>query len=213
MTQKKSAADKFTRLFDDNWRERKSTLRTKLAGSRTYDPSYSWDARSDNPEHFSRLESKLMPLQTVRPIVLSGNAVVPLEESTGMEVLNVKQPSSTLSYIPLTQEQKDVGMTKDLSGTIPMCSDAAAKGKYVVLEEPLGFKNMDMRSAQFKSLDMPACLIEAGPQCDKKVNYFVCCLDRNKPFSPHPLYIPSFPSIVLVVDSCSKKGNSGVRKT
>ena len=180
MSQKKSSADKFTGLFDDNWKEKKSTVRTKFAGARTYDPSYSWDARSDNPEHFSRLESKLMPLQTVRPIVLSHNAVVPLEESTGMEVLNVKQPSSTLSYIPLTQEQRDVGMTKDLTGTIPMCVEAVSKGKHVVLKEPLGFKNMDMRPAEFKSFEMPSCLIEAGPQCDKKVNlFFMCSLEYS----------------------------------
>lgn len=36
------AADKITSLFDNDWKTRTSTLRTKGFDTRTYDRSYSW---------------------------------------------------------------------------------------------------------------------------------------------------------------------------
>lgn len=165
----KSTADKFTSLFDNDWNKSKSTLRTKFEGSRKYDPVYSWEGRRDDPKEFTRMEATIMPLQSTRPIVLSGNAVVGLEESTGMEVLNSRLDIKTPPHLPLTQEQRDVGMSKDLSGKIPMVTDATRQGKFVVLDEPLGYKNQDMRPAVFKTIETPKCLLEAGPQCDKKL--------------------------------------------
>ena len=41
-------ADKFTLLFDKDWRNTKSRIRTKVDDDRSYDISNSWDARSDN---------------------------------------------------------------------------------------------------------------------------------------------------------------------
>lgn len=113
-----------------------------------------------------------MPNQPVRPIVMSGNAVICLEDAHGLEVLNVSQNPKTAAFIPLTQEQRDVGMKTNLKGEVPMCMEAATRGNVVVLEEPLGFKNNMVRAANFKEISVPKCLIEAGPQCDQKVNLF-----------------------------------------
>lgn len=110
-----------------------------------------------------------MPVQATRPITLSNNSVIQLEEPTGMEVLNVDKTGQKFSFIPLTVEQMDVGMKHDLTGSIPMQTEAVRANKVVVLVEPLGYKNMDIRPASFKQIEIPKCLEDAGEQCDKKL--------------------------------------------
>lgn len=68
-------AEVFSTMFDGDWIRNKSTMRTKLDDERSYDTTYSWEARSDNPKEFSRLQATDMPVQNTKPITLSGNQV------------------------------------------------------------------------------------------------------------------------------------------
>jgi hypothetical protein len=169
----KTHAERFTSLIDNNWKTEKSKIRMKLANTTTYDPTYSWEAKFDNPKEFTKLEVTTMPFQPSQPIVLSQGAVVTLETNLGMAVFNGTKISKSRSKIPLTQDQKDVGMKDDLSGNVPMCSQATENKKTIILSEPIGFKNMNLHSASFKEMEVPKVLLDAGPQCDKKVNYVI----------------------------------------
>lgn len=170
MSGKLTKAQKITALFDNDYSNTRSSVRTKLAVNQTYDPTTSWEGRVDNPKNFSKLKATHMPTQPIRPIILSGAAVVPLHESHGLEILNVNQRPESLCPIPLTFEQRDVGMKVTLKGEIPMCNEAKQANKSIVITENLGFKNMEVRSASFQQVDIPQALLEAGPQCDKKVS-------------------------------------------
>jgi hypothetical protein len=181
-TRKTTSEHRITELFDNNWRHTRSTVRTKETDIRPYDPSHSWEARHENPKTFSKLEATYVTVQPTNPIVLSGTSVVPLDHKITMDVLNVKQPGRELAKIPLTQEQRDVFMESTLKGVVPMLSEAANNNKVIVMKEPLGYKNMDVRPASFKQIDVPKALLEAGPQCDKKVTTDnnacnACCIE------------------------------------
>jgi len=162
-------ADKFTLLFDKDWRNTKSRIRTKVDDDRSYDISNSWDARSDNPQSFSRLEAVNLPVQYTKPVTLLGSAVVELEPRTGLDVLNCHQEHKTLSTLPLTREQLDVGMKPDLKGHVPMVQKAKEENGIILLESLPTFKNMDMAGPQFRKVDIPQYMIEAGPQCDQRL--------------------------------------------
>jgi len=168
MTSKKAVPDKFSGLFDNDWVNHKSTLRTKLNDDRSYDTTYSWDAKADNPQSFSRLQATDMPVQTTKPITLSGKQVILLEKSGNPEIFSSSDIPKD-SRIPLTQVQRDLGMNLDLSGKIPFVEEAYKAGKEVVLVAPQGFKNNIATPAVFTIIDKPASLRAAGPQCDQKL--------------------------------------------
>ncbi|KAJ1432933.1 hypothetical protein B484DRAFT_447515 [Ochromonadaceae sp. CCMP2298] len=170
MTSKKpSKADKFTDLFDNNWKNNVSTIRHRTEDVRQYDPSYSWDARSDNPQSFSRLQATYLPSQPVKPITLSGAAVILLEETSGFNAINVKQPAKEMSKIPLSQEQKDLGMDVDLSGNIPFVTQTRQAGRITLVNGKQCFKNQGLAPPQLVQGDIPDYLTAAGPNCDRKL--------------------------------------------
>lgn len=162
-------ADKFTLLFDKDWRQTKSRIRTKADDDRSYDISRSWDALSDNPQSFSRLEAINLPIQPTKPVTLLGSAIVELEPKTGLDVLNCFQEKKTLSTIPLTREQLDVGMKPDLKGQVPMMQQAKDENAIILLESLPTFQNMNMSGPQFKKVEIPQYMIEAGPNCDQRL--------------------------------------------
>jgi hypothetical protein len=164
-----SKADKFQQLFDNDWRLNKSAVRHRTEDARQYDPSYSWDARSDNPQSFSRLQATYLPNQPVKPMTLSGAAVVLLEETNGFNAINVKQPARELSKIPLTSDQRDIGMDNDLSGNIPFVSQTASAGRVTLVGEQQTFKNHGLAPAMLIQGDIPSYMKEAGPNCDQRL--------------------------------------------
>mmetsp|Transcript_7849 Transcript_7849/g.13001 ORF Transcript_7849/g.13001 Transcript_7849/m.13001 type:complete len:375 (+) Transcript_7849:131-1255(+) len=168
-TKRSSKAEKFSSLFDNNWRENKSTIRHRTEDLRQYDPSYSWDARSDNPKSFSRLQATYLPYQAVKPMTLSGPAVVLLEDTNGFNAINVKQPDKEISKIPLTTEQRDIGMNENLSGDIPFVADTISHGKVSLVKAPQTFKNQGLAPPVLTSDDVPEFLSQAGPNCDQKL--------------------------------------------
>lgn len=161
-------AEKFSTLFDSNWIGNKSTMRTKFDEERSYDTMYSWEARSDNPKEFSRLQATDMPVQNTKPITMSGRQVILLDKGPGPEFLS-SSSGVQVSDLPLTQQQKDIGMSNDLSGNIPLVEEARRTGKAVVLLEKAGYKNMDAQPALFGLEEYPAALLAAGPSCDRKL--------------------------------------------
>eukprot|EP01031_Cornospumella_fuschlensis_P040841 gene40841-49813_t len=142
MTKKLSNADKFASLFDQDWAHTKSRIRGKVDSSqRAYDMTNSWDARSDDPTSFSRLEQTNVPFQPSAPIVLSGTAVVKLERNEGFNALNVKQPAETVAVVPLTIEQQDVRMREDYSSKIPILEHARSQNKVLLVDRPNTYEN------------------------------------------------------------------------
>jgi hypothetical protein len=85
----KSKPDKFTAHFDGEWKTQRSKIRDVRTERFNYSPMYSWEARSDDPREFSKLNADQLPSQPCRPCTLSGNRVIELEPSEAMEVLNV----------------------------------------------------------------------------------------------------------------------------
>jgi hypothetical protein len=162
-------ADKFAELFDKDWKSAKSTIRVRSDNMKTYDPTYSWDAKVDDPKTFSRLQATYVTSQPVKPIVLSGAAVVLLENTNGFNSINVKQPSSELSKIPLTIPQRDTGMKVDLSGTIPILNDAKKLNAAVIMTETPGFNRHMMQAPTLQIAEPPKFMEAAGSQCDKKL--------------------------------------------
>ena len=161
-----NAADKFSELFDKDWKKMRSTLRARTADDRSYDPSYSWDGKSDDPISFSRMQATEMPVQPTRPVTLSGGAVIQLDHTPGA-FLNPTLPGKTQSQIPLTCDQRDLKMTGDLSGKIPLCRDAFSSNKVVVVDERPKFSNMEMQPPSFRAEPLPEYIIAAGPQADQ----------------------------------------------
>lgn len=160
-----SKADKFSDLFDQDWKTSKSTLREQEERTRTYDVLYSWDARSDNPEPNSRLSQTLVPQQTCKPIVLSGTAVINLESTTGFDAINVKPGQNLSGTVPLNQDQKDLNMKRDFSGSIPDLD--ATNGKSALMFEQKSFKNYTVKKPEVILVDKPSYMESAGPQCDQ----------------------------------------------
>jgi len=167
MKSKTSKADQFSEFFDNDWKKNKSSIRTRHDNARQYDVSYSWDAKSDNPNSFSRLQATYLPYQPVNPLTLSGSAVVLLEETTGFSAINVKQPNKVQSTIPLTADQRDLGMMTDLTAEIPFVNEAKGKGKVVLVDVNQSFKNHSVVPPVLVQGELPAYMTAAGPQCDQ----------------------------------------------
>jgi hypothetical protein len=178
-----STADKFTELFDNDWkRNTRSAIRTRCEDSRSYDPSYSWEAKGDDPREFSKLDNGAMPLQHSRPITLSGAAVIPMDRISGFEVLNVfdnKNPQPHTCAVPLTQDQTDLGMASDFSCQIQRVDDALSRNGILVVEENPCYKNMSMQPTIFKEVTQPSFMVDAGPQCDKRKQLIYSFLNSN----------------------------------
>lgn len=160
-----SQADKFSDLFDQDWKTAKSTLREHDERTKTYDVLYSWDARSDNPEPDSRLSQTLVPQQTCKPIVLSGKAVITLENTAGFDAINVKAGDKPRGVVPLTQDQSDLNMHSDLSGSIPTLDNS--DGKVALMRESKSFNNYTVRKPEVMLVEKPSYLENAGSQCDQ----------------------------------------------
>ncbi len=143
----------------------RSTLRVQTADDRSYDISYSWDARSDNPVSFSRMQATDVPVQPAKPICLSGAQIVPLEPQSG-QFLNPTIPPTQRAQIPLNTTQCDVGMQPDLSGNIPLKNQALTEGKTVCIQKRETFANMGMRGPEFALETRPEYMDRAGSQAD-----------------------------------------------
>jgi len=165
---KENKVDRFTKFFDKDWKTCRSSLTQLQADDKSYDPSNSWDGRSDNPVSFSRLQSTAMPTQTNCPITMSGATVIPLEPFDGLPVFN-NYGNTTQSHIPLTVEQRDVNMALNLTGKVPIAENARNEGKNVFLDQTPSFQNMEMRSPRFSTNAVPTFMKEVGPQCDQKL--------------------------------------------
>ena len=155
----------FTDLFDKNWKNMRSTLRAQTADDRSYDISYSWDARSDNPVSFSRMEATDVPVQPAKPICLSGSQIVILEPQSG-QFLNPVVPPTQRAHVPLTANQIDVGMASDLTCKIPIADQAMSEGKTVCIESREVYANMGMKAPRFRLESRPEYMDRAGPQAD-----------------------------------------------
>jgi hypothetical protein len=176
---KLSDADKFSTLFDQDWKNTKSLIRTRSERQRTYDVSNSWDARSDNPQSFSRLEQTLVPFQKSKPIVLSGSAVVMLEETSGCNTLNLPHPAYERAELPLTTEQRDIGMAPDLSGNVAILEsyhrnniDPSGSGKRkttIIVDKPATFMNGHMNPPVLKEIPLPKHYLEAGDHVNERL--------------------------------------------
>lgn len=163
----KSIHQKFTDLFDNNWKSGRSMIRTRNDDDRSYDPSFSWDGRSDNPKQFTKLDSTALPIQHTRPVTLSGSAIISLDQNTGFEVLNVYQPAKVSNDLPLTYMQKEIGMASNLTSHIPFVKDAIDSKKVVVMDENALFRNNNIHPPKFSQSEAPKFLIDAGPNCDE----------------------------------------------
>jgi hypothetical protein len=95
--------------------------------------------------------------------------VILLEETNGFNAINVKQPAKELSKIPLTADQRDLGMEKDLSGNIPFVKDTVNSGKVVLVGSKQTFKNQDLAAPVLVQSEMPEFMKAAGPNCDQKL--------------------------------------------
>ena len=170
MKKSRSQAEKLTIHFDKDWSLNRSTLRAKTADDRSYNPDSSWDAKSDNPVQFSRLQATEMPVQSARPVTLSGHAVVELETKTdGLKILNVHQADKKLNNIPLNREQLDVEMKPDLSCVSELEEKAKTLGYSIIMDKLPSFQKMKNEGPVFEQVTVPQALIEAGPQCDQRL--------------------------------------------
>lgn len=167
---KQSFADEFTGHFDRDWSTQKSRIRDVRTERFNYSPNYSWDALSDEPSSFSKLGEKSIPMQTSRPCTLIGNRVIELEQHGGMEVLNVFEPPRSKSSLPLSDIQKDCGMSShNIKGEIPFHAKAVSEGKKVIMEKNYGFNNYVVCPPKFKAEEVPDYYTEAGENGDKKL--------------------------------------------
>lgn len=167
----KSTAEKFATLFDNDWQNQRSTLRqTRHQSSASYNPAYSWNARSIDPK-LDRITGTVNDTSKAfsRPIGLSGSTVVPLEPNQGLEVFNVPKSNNNSINHALTTEQEVIGMNRNPSGVIGIVEQAKRLNKVVIADHDGGFINMDVKPPTFTLVDPPKGLVEAGSQCDKKL--------------------------------------------
>ena len=163
--------ERLTKHFDEDYKSLKSSHR--MGNTRgdydSYNPVSSWEGRSQNAKAFSRLDHATeVPVQNCRPCTLSGSAVILLENPDGMKVFNVNSSALPRSSIPLTREQKEVGMVEgDLSGHIPLVSAAMESNKIVVVEKAPTFRNMKLEPPAFAAKEIPAAYVAAGPNADQ----------------------------------------------
>lgn len=167
---KSSLADQFTGHFDRDWGTKKSRIREVRTERFDYSPNYSWDALSDNPESFSRLGEQAIPVQTGRPCTLVGKRVIELEESGGMQMLNVIEQPRSRNPLPLSALQKDAGMAgHDINGDIPFHREAVKDGKMVLMDKNYGFNNYSVCPPKFSTEEMPDYYQQAGQNGDQKL--------------------------------------------
>lgn len=166
--------ERFTGLFDKDWKRTTSRLRSRYADDRSYDPSYSWDARSDNPERFSKLggggKETNVPVQTCRPVALSGTQVIELEAQPGQFLGNSDSAFANRSptKIPLTVEQLDLDMTHDLARPrVPILDEARTNNKHVTVSQRPVFQNYHIHPPAFQIEQPPEFMIAAGPNGDQ----------------------------------------------
>lgn len=107
-----------------------------------------------------------------RPIVLAQNKqVVELETSGGLgyNSLNFKNNVKSGAHVPLFYEQQDIGMSREsLHPKVPILGEVG-ENKAIVVKDRGGFKYPMMRAPEFEIVDIPAGLIEGGPNLDRKV--------------------------------------------
>ena len=167
---KSSLADQFTGHFDRDWGTKKSRIREVRTERFDYSPNYSWDALSDNPETFSKLAERAIPVQTGRPCTLVGKRVIELEEVGGMQMLNVIEPPRAKNPLPLSSLQKDSGMSgHDINGEIPFHAQAVKEGKMVLMEKNYGFNNYSVCPPKFSTQEKPDFYNQAGEHGDQKL--------------------------------------------
>jgi hypothetical protein len=161
-------ANAFTELFDKDWKRTRSSLRAQTAGDRSYDPAYSWDARTDDPQAFSKMQSSDVPVQFAKPITMSGQQVIALEPLSG-QFLNVDAPSKLkgLNAIPLTHDQQDIDMSTNLMGSVPICDQARSEGKFVTIAERPVFSKSQNQAPKFQVEAKPEFMDRCGPQGDQ----------------------------------------------
>jgi hypothetical protein len=94
---------------------------------------------------------------------------VKLEKNQGFNAINVKQPDRTVSAVPLTVEQHDVGMASDYSAQVPAYERARSANKVLVVEKPTGYENQGLQAPRVKEAAIPDFLREAGPQADQRL--------------------------------------------
>lgn len=162
------ALDKFTRLFDKDWNRTRSALRNRYEDEvRSYDPSYSWDAKSDHPDAFSKFDgSGAVPVQPSRPMALLGTRVIGLEQQPG-QFLNADQPTRQLTTLPLTTDQRDLDMFTDLSGRVPIVQAAREQRGLVTIEARPVFRNYQLQPPRYQIEQQPEFMRAAGPQGDQ----------------------------------------------
>jgi hypothetical protein len=167
---KKSRADKLSSHFDNDWATQKSRIREVRTNRVGYSPTYSWDAMSDDPGRFSKLNADQLPTQPTRPCTLAGARVIELDSSGGIEVLNGTQRNQQSTALPLTSHQADVGMVgTDLTGTIPLASEAHQNGKKVFMKKNYAFHNYSIQAPKFSAEELPEFYRDAGPNGDQKL--------------------------------------------
>jgi len=169
MARRDSKLDRFTGLFDKDWNRTRSALRNRYDDDRSYDPSYSWDAKSDNPEMFSKLAVGAVPVQPCRPVAMLGTRVISLESQPGQFLgdADVRFKNRQPTKIPLSVEQKDLQMAEDLSGGVPIMQIAGATQQVVTMVERPIFKNYETQPPKFKLERPPEFMIAAGPNGDQ----------------------------------------------
>ncbi len=167
-SRKSTAAQGITGLFDNGWQTQTSAIRHKASMTRTYDPRTSWNGLSQG--NFSRTDIKRdVTLQMSGPIGLEGGVVLPLDSSTSLEILNVRQPAKQLCGIPLTKYQAEMDMSSDLRGHVPAQVEAIETNKVVLVTELPGFKNLLPTPPVYKAIEMPQFMVEGGPQSDQRL--------------------------------------------
>lgn len=166
---KASTADRFASLFDQDWANSRSLIRNRVQESRVYDPTNSWEARSDNPRSFSRLDQTLVPFQKTSPIVLSGTQVIRLENNVGFNAINVKQPVQEKSSIPLNLNQQDATMQSGLSGKVPLIDQVDGERTILVMKGKPSFGNQALHGPQLEAIAKPEFMIQAGDQANQRL--------------------------------------------
>lgn len=169
----KTVVDKFVKHFDEDWKTQRSTLRQtneELERSK-YNPTSSWEARSDNPRHFSRLDQTVeVAVQTTRPIALLNSAVLILEKPEGLSVYGRDKMTNSNITIPLTLEQRDIGMIPDnLRGEIPLMKELRDDKKVVIMEKGPCFHNMQVKGPVFKVEEKPEFYVPYTSKEDARI--------------------------------------------
>ena len=156
-----SAADKFSALFDNNWKSLRSTVRPC---GRTVCSS----GATETPQETNEVHRFVSC-----PITSIGKVVVPLEDGQGLEVFNMAPnayaaSNRSMSHA-LTNEQQIVGMSSDINGEIPLIDKSKSLNKAIIVARSAGFSNMVTVTPTFVLADVPVGLTQGGQHCDQKL--------------------------------------------